>query len=280
MVDVFISWSGETGHRIALLLREWLPDVIHEVRPWVSSEDIPKGRRWSQEISARLSETSQGVVCVTRDSQHEPWLNFEAGALAKSPDDANVRTLLIDLAPSDVSGPLGDFQHTLLRDRDDMLKFVESVNAACATPLDADRLRRSFDRLWPGFDDQVVAAVAATPPAEAARGLPEIVSEILERVRALERHGGWQPAAEAISPLHRARRIREARARIADVVGENLVGCGGSRESGAIYVTCREAPEDVDAYVASITAAGLGPFTGPVLVKFEDRPDQWFRALP
>ena len=42
-MKVFLGWSGETSHNVALALSDWLPKVIQAIRPFVSSEDIAKG---------------------------------------------------------------------------------------------------------------------------------------------------------------------------------------------------------------------------------------------
>lgn len=64
-MDIFVSWAGRDSHAVALLLRQWLPEVLPFVRPWVSSEDIRKGTRWSDELWGRLQKTSYSIVCLT-----------------------------------------------------------------------------------------------------------------------------------------------------------------------------------------------------------------------
>jgi hypothetical protein len=104
-VKVFISWSGQKSREVAVALRDWLPLVINSVEPFVSSEDINAGTRWQGEIAGALQTTNFGLVCVTRENHGAPWLNFEAGALAKAVDSSRVVPLAIDLKPSDIENP-------------------------------------------------------------------------------------------------------------------------------------------------------------------------------
>ena len=50
---VFIIWSGERSGTVAVTLRDWLPDVLQKVQPWISA-DIEAGVRWSSEIAEQL----------------------------------------------------------------------------------------------------------------------------------------------------------------------------------------------------------------------------------
>jgi len=45
-MKVFLSWSGQKSHKVALVFKNWLPIVIHDISKddiFVSSEDIDKG---------------------------------------------------------------------------------------------------------------------------------------------------------------------------------------------------------------------------------------------
>jgi hypothetical protein len=102
-MKVFLSWSGSRARAAALILRQWLPDVIQSIEPWMSAEDIDAGTRWGIEVTNQLAETRCGIICLT---------NFEAGALSKTIDNNTyVIPYLIDLEPSDIlPGPLTQFQ--------------------------------------------------------------------------------------------------------------------------------------------------------------------------
>src|SRR5262245_13022884 len=83
---LFLSWSGELSHDIAECLYKWLPLVMQRVEPYMSSQSIEKGARWSSHLAKELEKSRFGIVVLTKDNLLEPWLHFEAGAIAKSLD--------------------------------------------------------------------------------------------------------------------------------------------------------------------------------------------------
>lgn len=58
---LFISWSGERSQSVAKALHDWIPKVIQAVSPWLSTRDLPKGSRWSQDLAKQLEETKIGL---------------------------------------------------------------------------------------------------------------------------------------------------------------------------------------------------------------------------
>ena len=185
---MFISWSGDKSRGVALALSDWLPAVINSVEPFVSS-DISAGTRWQTELAAQLEATSFGIICVTRQNQLAPWLNFEAGALAKAVDSSRVVPLAIDLSPSDVKPPLGQFQAQPATEAG-IRKIVESVNSASTDPpLSEARLDKSLTKWWPDLATtlQEVEKASAAGPGLPDRSERELLEEILNTVRGLAR---------------------------------------------------------------------------------------------
>src|SRR5689334_7727654 len=117
-MKVFISWSGERSGKLAEALREWLPLVLQGVELWLSRNDLDKGARWSLEIAKELEGTKVGIICLTTENKEKPWILFEAGAISKTMETAFVCPYLLDIQPSDVQPPLGQFQATRAQKED------------------------------------------------------------------------------------------------------------------------------------------------------------------
>lgn len=151
-MKVFISWSGDLSHKIALVLKDWLPTVLQSVECWVSSEDIGKGKQWNVEISGALKESDYGLICLVPNNVHEPWLNFEAGVISKSLTSDKVCPFLFGLTPKQLSGPLSLFQCTEYS-KEEVRKLLYTLNAASpSAPISAGRLNTVFELCWPGLE--------------------------------------------------------------------------------------------------------------------------------
>lgn len=154
-MNIFISWSGVLSKKIAITMRDWLPNVIQCIEPYVSSEDIDKGSRWHMDISKQLDNTSYGIICLTKENISAPWINFEAGALGKSVDNSRVCPLLFDLLPSDIQGPISGFQTTKADDKEDFYKLISSINKVCPSPIKDERLEEIFSVWWPRLEEKL-----------------------------------------------------------------------------------------------------------------------------
>jgi hypothetical protein len=159
--------------------------VLQAVEPFMSSGDILAGSRGERVIASELAETDFGIVCVTAENQREPWINFEAGALAKLPQ-GHVVPIGIDLAPADIERPLGQFQARTIS-REDLREVVVSLNAACNPSISIEILDETFDRWWSDLEQGLQFArdlpQAAKPVVE--RSEDSKLDEVLETVRAL-----------------------------------------------------------------------------------------------
>lgn len=183
-MKIFISWSGDRSLAIAKALRDWLPRVIQAVQPWLSESDIGKGTRWEREIGAELAQTRFGIICLTPENLDARWINFEAGALSKTIERTYVCTYLQDLKPTDIEGPLSQFNHTRV-DKEDSRKLIHAINRALeAQTLDKQIVDDAFDLLWPRLAERLNQLPAVQAQHVPTRETDDMVEEILELVRA------------------------------------------------------------------------------------------------
>ena len=129
---------------------------------------------------------------------------------------------LLHVRKVDVSGPMTQLQLTSA-DRDDTFRLVKDLNSLLVdNALDAERLRRSFELKWPELESEL-AAVKVSPEPQISRSDGEVLSEILDLVRAKNK----SPAIVMSSPADPARWLQgriatlEAAANAADAFSEN-----------------------------------------------------------
>lgn len=182
-MDVFISWSGERSRAAAEALRNWLPKIINAIKPWLSSEDIEKGARWSVDVAGRLEKVKAGIICLTPSNLHSEWILFEAGALSKTLQNTFVCPFLIGLEPSDVKPPLAQFQATKAV-KADVLKLLKTLNTVLSeSALGEEHIKEAFEVWWPKLEVQLKDLPADEPTAKPHRTERDILEEILALVR-------------------------------------------------------------------------------------------------
>ena len=209
-MKIFLSWSGERSKQMAEFLKVWLKEVIQAVDPWMS-RDIEKGVRWSPKISDELEKSKIGIICLTRENLDENWILFEAGALSKT-KDAHVCTFLLDLNPTDVERPLGEFQHTKF-EKQDVRKLMgtinEAVNEADEAALDEKLLDKSFNRCWPDLEKAFEEIRDQGPPGrEPTRSPEDMLQELLELARAHDRRHREEQKERVVSRIFETGRHR------------------------------------------------------------------------
>lgn len=189
-MKVFLSWSGDTSHKVAMILREWLPSVIQSIEPYVSSEDIDKGARWSTYIASELQDSTYGILCVTKENLHAPWLMFEAGALSKTMEKSYVCPFLFDIKRAEVNGPALQFQSTIF-EKEDIKKLLQSLNQACSQgQLTSEQLDKAFGVWFPSLEDSLNTLLTSLPSADTKEKHDEIAihsTEILEEILDISR---------------------------------------------------------------------------------------------
>lgn len=203
---VFLSWSKTRSKKMAEALDNGLRFVLQNVEPWFSAVDIESGDRWNSTLTDKLAEAKCGVLCVTQENVAEPWLLFEAGAIAKTVHDkARVCPVLLDLTPGQMTGPLTQFQALRTESQDEMLKLFVDINSwvehAGESACDQETLRQRFEAHWPTLHP-MLDAIREEPvvgPVPEARPTDDKVEEILRIVRQLPRDQVVRPPPAEIS---------------------------------------------------------------------------------
>lgn len=156
---IFLSWSGENSpsHNIAKALHKWLPRVIQEVDPWLSSHDMDSGISWGSEVDKQLADIHFGILAITRSSMIAPWLIFEAGAISKHIDRSFVCPYLFDMKATDLEGPLSKLQ-CREANRDGTLLLLQTINKALSfdRKLSNEVLKDQFEVWWPRLEQSLL----------------------------------------------------------------------------------------------------------------------------
>lgn len=176
-LQIFLSWSGERSKIIAEKLNTWLPKVIQAVRPWMSSEQIMKGERWSESIGKNLEAHNIGILCITPENLKSEWINFEAGALSKVVGKSFVFPLLYGLDFKNFTGPLTQFQASLIN-KVDLFKLIESINSILSedkiSPL---VLKETYQFYWNEIEELLID-LSRTEVKFNPTSLPKILSVV------------------------------------------------------------------------------------------------------
>ena len=189
-MKIFISWSGERSHSLAHALHDWLPGVINAAEPWLSSNDIEPGSRWSADIFQNLENTEFGIVCLTQENLENPWIHFEAGALSKRVINARIVPLLLDVEAVDIQGPLAQFQ-AVFADKNGIKTLLLAINKAIKDlgeiSLTERKLDEAFELWWPTLENVIVTLPPENGKTQRKRTDSEILSELLILTRSLTR---------------------------------------------------------------------------------------------
>lgn len=179
-MKVFISWSGEISQQIGEELKNWLPAVLQNVKPYFTPNDIEKGSRWNADISNELEQSKLGIFIYTKENLDSQWMLFEAGAISKTLDNSKVCPILFGLDNSDFKGPLTQFQ-TCQFSKTDFKKLVRSINNSLSElKLEEKVLEDVFDMWWPKLELKISKILETNKVANSSiRDDRELLEEIL-----------------------------------------------------------------------------------------------------
>lgn len=188
-MNIFITWSGPRSYAVAGALKEYLPLIVNDFTPWLSKENIDKGAYWGAELTSALANSMAGIICLTPSNLTEPWILFEAGAIAKTVAEKPLAcTLLIGLESSDITGPLTLFQDTKPT-REDLLKLVKTLNKALGKDAVKEaQVEQAFDLVWPKLEERLANLPSDKSAVRPKRPEDEMIREILDTVRSTSQH--------------------------------------------------------------------------------------------
>ncbi|MGW0042267.1 TIR domain-containing protein [Rhodococcus sp. NPDC003348] len=237
-LKVFTSWSGEFARDITRVIRNWLPQMLDRVDPWMSDVDIQAGTRALQVIEDKLNESEFGIIVVTTANQHSTWLNFEAGALSKRFEGraSRVVPVLVNFDSFyEIEGPIRQFQGVMLTkkptaddggpvakrivNKDGVRELLKAVSDVAGTKWPMVEAR--FEWSWSGFESKVNEVIerAGKQPTPPAVSVESLMAELLDRMTLLEtgretsisRLEGWPAHADRHKRERQLARAREAR---------------------------------------------------------------------
>ena len=183
-MDVFVSWSGVTSRKVAEALRDWLPDPIPALKPWMSDEDLESGSRWGAELETQLVSARVGILCVTPENLDARWIHFEAGAISKSSKGQTlVCPYLCGLQLNTLKWPLRQFQ-AVNADRAGTRRLVRTLNRALppSKRVEEARLDRAFGRCWKDLSKRL-ATVALANDKSGSPTEKEMLEDIWRMIR-------------------------------------------------------------------------------------------------
>lgn len=190
MPKVFIIWSGTKSQAVATALADWLPIMLNSIDPFLSTDNLQKGGRWGADLATQLEQSIFGILCLTPDNLNAPWIMFEAGALSKLVTDSHVAPFLVGVKPSELHGPLAQFNATS-NEKEDFRRLLKSINTASGpTALKEETLNRAFDGVWPSLQDALSKIEIHQPEALKAGSVTnaEKVDAILQELLTLSRY--------------------------------------------------------------------------------------------
>lgn len=126
---IFLSWSKELSLKLAKRTASLLEDVFEtDDIFWISTKGIENGEFISSSIKEGLNKCDNAILFLTIDNINNPWINFEAGAIAYKSSNAHIWPFAFNL---DLNGdfsysPFASRQATKFN-KEDILKLLNAI---------------------------------------------------------------------------------------------------------------------------------------------------------
>ncbi len=224
MTRVFISFSGDISREVATALYDWLPTVIQEVKPFMST-NIAKGSQWISQIGDNLENAAFGILCVTKDNLSSPWLHYEAGALSQklpARTEPRVSPVLHKVPNDNLRDPLRLLQTTNLSDKESIYALLRSINENAQNKLPLSTLEVVFERAYGELRKKLDAigeaskkkdpSLEGTEPQDSPPAVEEILYSMSQRLQQIETVlGGRESAALVETPTWKVTNVSSGR---------------------------------------------------------------------
>lgn len=155
-MDTLLTWSGGASHEIATFFHSWLPTVLPGIKPWISDQDIAKGKKWFPELTAQLDKSHVSITFITPENVRSPWVYYEVGFIAAKLESGFVCPYIMGVDSKLVKDtPLGQFQWTLA-EKDDTWKLIKSINGYMEERRhDETLIEAKFNAQWTKLKRQI-----------------------------------------------------------------------------------------------------------------------------
>jgi hypothetical protein len=188
-VSIFISWSGPSSREVGRKVKQLVSEVLGTDDVFMSDEDIAPGDKSLEEIDLALKRSTAALIIVSARTAREPWLNFEAGAMAVRLAKTSVVPILLDLDFNQLIQPLAQFQAIRYDDREKFRKTLVLLNMQRGSDrIKTETLDIVLTARWPKFQSDVAQIVADGASPDDAAALPDEqdkIDEILSTLRGM-----------------------------------------------------------------------------------------------
>ena len=125
---IFLSWSKSLSLNLAKRTADLLVDVFEtDSIFWISTEGIDQGADISRSIEDGLQKCNGAILFLTIDNINNPWINYEAGAIACKSGNSRIWPFAFNLRMSEFSySPIASKQAMGLN-KEDVVRLLQSI---------------------------------------------------------------------------------------------------------------------------------------------------------